>query len=338
MSYDLVLLYFSMLAISSLLKEKKFIYSLALVLIAACSARGLIIITTLMVLNISLRIINKQKNKILTDLLNYIPVVLYILVWSIFHYISTGWLLFSPLRETEHESFSGLSMVIRQFLYSLWKISDFGRIFLLTFIFTFIIALFKKLKFEKKSLTIIILLIIPIAVHCLFIMLFSNPVSHRYFLLIYVFIILSSLYFIQRLNSRVWKPVFYFVFVLALITGNFWLYPQKYGNGWDSSLKVLPYFELDNKMTTFINKSDIKPENVCTLFPLHKNYKYTRLYNYDFCYSDFDKKNSDPCGYFLYSNICNANNHIIETELKNNWLKINEIKMDNIFLVLYKHK
>lgn len=337
MSYDVILLYFSLVAITCMLKEKRILYSVILILVAASSTRGIIIIITLLALNISLRIINKQRGEIFRDLISYIPVIFFFFIWGVIHYFSTGWVLFSPLRETDHESFSGLSMILRQFFYSLWKISDFGRIFLIVFIFTCIILYFRKLKSEKKFMTVTILIIIPVIFSSLFIMMFSNPVSHRYFLLIYVFIILSAIYFIQQLKSRMVQLTIYFVFIVSLFSGNFWLYPQKYGNGWDSSLKILPYFEMENEMKEFVEQNNIDQGEVCTLFPMHKNYRYSHLVNYDFCYSDFDKTDSNNCKYFLYSNICNTDDSEIENHLKNNWTKLKEIKTKHIFLVLYKH-
>ena len=170
-----------------------------------------------------------------------------------------------------------------------------------------------------------------------FMMMLANPISHRYFLIIYILLIVGALYFIQILKSTLLKIVISVFFVAVIISGNFWMYPQKYGNGWDSSLKVLPFFKMEDQMRSFIVKNKINPIDVNASFPLHKNYIYTYLLDEDYKYSDIDKSDIDSCKYFLNSNICNYYNPELLKKIENNWLKISEIRSKNIFLTLYKN-
>lgn len=337
MSYDILLLYFSLLAINSLLKEKRFLYSISLVLIAACSVRGFLMILSLFILNIGFRFLINKKKEILRDLICYIPLIFFVLSWGFYHYKVTGWFLFSPLRESGHESFSQPLMMLRQFIYSFWKILDFGRVFLFAFVIFCASLNYKKMSSDKKFSMILLLLLTTIISTALFVMIFSNPISHRYFLIIYILLIVSALYFVQLIKSRLLKFVLPIFFLIVLVSGNFWVYPQKYGNGWDSSLKVLPFFKMDNNMKTFINNNGIKPSEVFTSFPLQKNYKFTYLLDYDFCYSDIDNTDIASCKYYLSSNICNGYNNKLELALKNNWVKLKEIKSKQLFLTLYKN-
>jgi hypothetical protein len=337
MSYDIILLYFSLLAINSLLKEKRILYAISLVLIAACSSRGLFMIVSLFLVNVIFRVLFNKKNEIFRDLICFMPMILFLLSWGLYHFVFTGWFLISPLRESGHESFSEPIMMFRQFIYAIWKILDFGRIFLFAFVILYASLYYKKMKSDKKFRLIILLFLTTILSTALLIMLFSNPVSHRYFLIIYILLIVSALYFTQLIKSRLLKVVLPVFFLIGLISGNFWMYPQKYGNGWDSSLKVLPFFKMDNNMKSFINDNGIKPSDVFTSFPLHKNFKFTYLLDYDFCYSDIDTTNIDSCKYYLGSNICNGYNNEVELTLKNNWVKLKEIRSKQLFLILYKN-
>ena len=84
------------------------------------------------------------------------------------------------------------------------------------------------------------------------------------------------------------------------------MYPQKYGNGWDSSLKVLPYFELRKELSDFIMSEKIQPEEVGALYPIIQNTKFTELSTENFSFVDLDKVEMQKCKYVIVSNIYNT--------------------------------
>src|SRR3989344_2492238 len=73
-------------------------------------------------------IMNKKIN--LKLLRNYFLSIIVLILWTIYHKQQTGWYLFSPIREGNHEQFSGIGMMLRQFMYVVWKNIDLGGIVL----------------------------------------------------------------------------------------------------------------------------------------------------------------------------------------------------------------
>jgi hypothetical protein len=84
---------------------------------------------------------------------------------------------------------------------------------------------------------------------------------------------------------------------LLLFGGNFIVYPQKYGNAWDTSLKVLPFFKAERQMKAFILNNNINPSEVYTEFPLTVNNRYSYLQE-DFSYSELKTPISAPAPIF----------------------------------------
>ena len=93
----------------------------------------------------------------------------------------------------------------------------------------------------------------------------TNAFGHRYFIVSYIcfnlfaFIILNEFY-----QKR--KIIFTFLF-LGLVTGNFWVYPKSLSHGWNATLGHLPYHSLRLEAIDYLNKKQIKIENVGSFFP-----------------------------------------------------------------------
>ena len=87
----------------------------------------------------------------------------------------------------------------------------------------------------------------------------------------------------------------------CLVTGNLWQYPVKYAQGWDASLRCLPYFNLRNNAINYLNKSDIKIEEVATFFPNIYSNEEINLNNNNSCFAEYDSTNK----YIFLANIYN---------------------------------
>jgi hypothetical protein len=124
-------------------------------------------------------------------------------------------------------------------------------------------------------------------------------------------------------------------FCIFLITGNFWIYPEKYGNGWDCSLKVLPYFEINKNFVNYIESEKIDPKKIATGFPLFNDFKFSYLEPNSFKLTDKNKHPLNEFSYILQSNICNDFTQKEIEELNNNWIFLKEFRKGQIYFKFY---
>lgn len=331
MGYDIIILYFFLLSLNALYNNRTILYSIALIFLCLISIRGIMLASVLFIFDI---ILNKRIDFKL--LRNYFPSIIILLIWAIYHKAQTDWYLFSPIREDNHEQFSGV-MMLRQFIYVLWKNIDLGGIVL------WIIFLFSSFYFFKKTKSpehkeLLRSVLISFFVLTTFMILIKNPIGHKYFLVVFVLLILAVCYFIQQIEKQKVRMTLFTLITVCLIAGNFILYPQRYGNAWDSSLKVIPYFPLEHKMRVYLKIKHIAPESIGTQFPLTNDFHNSTLANNpDNPYADIETNSINNFSYFLYSNIINTNRIEELEEIKKTWVVEKEIKSGMVELILYKN-
>ncbi len=331
MGYDIIILYFFLLSLNALHNNKRILFSIAIIFLCLISIRGIMLASVLFILDF---ILNKKLD--LKFFRVYIPSILILLLWAIYHEQQTGWYLFSPIRENNHEQFSGALMMFRQFMYVVWKNIDLGGIIL------WIIFLFSSFYFFKKPKSsqhkeLLRYVLISFFVMSTFMVLIKNPIGHKYFLVVFALLIVAVCYFIQQIEKLKVRITLFTLIGVCLISGNFILYNQRYGNAWDSSLKIIPYFKIEREMNEYIRKNNIPQNSVGTQFPLTMNLNVSHLSDSTFHYSDIEDANINYFPYFLYSNIINTN-RIEELEsIKKNWVVQKEIKSGMVELILYKN-
>ena len=306
-SMDILIVYFFLLAINSLLEKKLMLFALSLVFLSLLSLRGFLMILPIglyhLLSNFEYKI-NKtvfKINRINSSLIwPYIPAFVSIILWGTYHWHQTGW-AFSPPSRWEHRSLASPERIFRNSIYIIWKMVDFGRIFLWVI---FLFACTKKELFRKISFSWLWLFLC-----CLFFFFISmapltNPIGHRYFMIIYLLLSIGISEIIMSFswNKSIWLST---CSALFLFSGNFILYPEKYGNGWDSSLKCLAFFKLKEQMHVYIENNDIDTHKTGSAFPLRANPSYTHLLDKSYGIGDKDSIPFQNYSYILQSNVCN---------------------------------
>jgi len=127
-------------------------------------------------------------------------------------------------------------------------------------------------------------------------------------------------------------------FAGSLISGNFWLYPERFGNGWDSSLKVLPYFQLKEQMDHYIRNSRIDPQTVGTQFPMIADTRFSDLADQS---RHYENVWSGPIGkydFFLQSNVINTDIPEQIEAVKKEWQLVKILRSGEVYISLYKIK
>jgi len=102
-----------------------------------------------------------------------------------------------------------------------------------------------------------------------------------------------------RLRKIVLIAVSVFVF-----SGNFWIYPEKIAQGWDSTMGHIPYFELREDALKYIQQENIDSRTIGGGFTLHGNTKYIDLKDRNLVLGN---KNDglEKYEYILYTNATN---------------------------------
>jgi hypothetical protein len=179
---------------------------------------------------------------------------------------------------------------------------DFGRIAVLSFIAVCTIYSYKNK--QEISTNIKFLLACSILSTCIITIVSlaaTNTIAHRYFAISYIFIELLALLLLNNFNRN--KKIILFVLMICLATGNLWHYPHKIAQGWDASLKGLPYFALRKDAIHYLDESHIKVENVGTFFPNTFSIDEVSLNGDNRKFVEFDSTNH----YVFYSNAFNLN-------------------------------
>jgi hypothetical protein len=334
MGYDMFMLYFMLLAIRNLIEKKYLWYSLSMVFLSVISVRAVLFIFCLMLFHVLIAFREKEKLRF-SSLLPYLPAAVVLSGWMAWHFYTTGWLFISN-ENSPFRSWNSLPMMMRHLGFMAWKLMDSGRIAIWVFCIALVFIKPRLLKAEKNTSILIALLIVPLMIYGLVLVLLSNPIGHKYFLLTFVALSLLAVYFIQQIGSRKKRLLISLSLLMFLFAGNFIIYPQKYGNAWDTSLKILPYFSAERKMKEFIKTNEIDPKEVYTDFPLTVNDRFSYLKE-DFVYAELKAANIDSYPYVLFSNLLNVADLAPYKKVQDNWQLIYEASYCQVDIVLYKN-
>jgi len=335
MAYDIVLAGAFIWAMIMLLENRRTLYSVLLVLLLLISIRGLYFVLGLFLCDILINYRNIKEN-LYKKITPYFIFFCVLVAWLIYHKMQTGWYLIPDNLENTHRSFLGFEMILKQLVYITWKLLDFGIIIIWISAFLISIVLFKKKLADNKFKQLLSFLLIITLVLSLGMAVLSNPVGHKYFIVVYclVTILAANIFIIFKKQLVKWSILLFLILVLT--AGNFILYPVKLGNGWDCSLKTLPYFSLEKELKSYVLEHNINPSEVYTYFPVYNNHKNSYLQN-DFAYAKADEADVNKCPYFIVSNIYNVQNPDELMKLTKNWLLLKHLRKGQIFLTLYKN-
>ncbi len=245
----------------------------------------------------------------------------------------TGWYLVNPDSAwSEAQGFAGWSGMLRNAGLIAWRILDFGRVALWLPALILLWTQRRQLAGDTRQTAMLALFGIPLLVHGLFFLPFSNPIAHRYLMVV---LVLALPWFAWRLvlldaNRRRLALI---MLVAMLGFGHRWIYPDKTAQGWDASLAHLPYFSLLDQAW----KEIPEPGRVATEFPLYKPLQAIRPGSIQQRES-FRKAGGDWLGseFILYSNIINDIPDATYDVVTQTWPLEREWSQGKVFLRLYR--
>lgn len=299
MGYDILLIGLCFWGIWSVLEGKRWLMAVVVSALVLTHFRGVISVAVIFVADI---LVSKGKNAFNPrKLLAWVPGILLLNAWIILHYSVNGFFLLSGSNEAYIEDI-GFVQWLRNVSYIVWKTLDLGRVFLWGASAVLLILFRKRLAPGDRWL--ILLSLAPVLLH---ILLFSGsmmPVSHRYFMLSEAIVVILFLRVLRFVPVR-WLYISTAGALLLLLSGNFWFYPQRFGNAWDASLIFLPWPDVDEEFHDFLSLSDIPPDNIYAEYPL--TYPRTAMWPGDEGkgFSQFSPGDIHAGEYLFYTNFSN---------------------------------
>lgn len=336
MAYDLILVCFFLMSVNALISGRKAVFAIATTFMVMSSVRGIMLLIALMVIHLLIVFLVREKPFKKHGVFLYVFPLLAWFGWGCWHYFQTGWFAISPAREGNHESFVAPAMMLRQSIYILWKLADFGRIALLLFVAIGFFLAIRKKRFTSVTRKAFIIIISIVIVSIIVMAPFANPIGHRYLLPLIIILPIFFLHLLQFVTRERIRTILIAFAVVALTTGNFWLYPERFGNGWDASLKVIPWFRMEKQITMYVKQSNIKPDEIGTEWPVSISPAIMYLNNEKSWNTDINDLKINTFNYILQTNIINSFHPSSISLLQTSWIKQKEWKYGQVYAVLYK--
>lgn len=337
-SPDTVLVCCFLLGLRGVIYNKFWWKVIAMLGLAMISTRGMMTVMALYIFDV-LRPYLEEKFSIPSftilwkKALPFIPSGIFAIIFLTSHYLETGWIGYhedSPWAwHFQKVDFSGL---LKNIAIVIWRMLDFGRVFLFLIIFVGLLKWRKKKGHWSAPLMQLLLLIGVLAI-CLLptFLLYIGLNSHRYMLPLLISI---SFFAGVLIYSTFEKKKWWFIFgIVALISGNFWIYPDKIAQAWDNSIAYKPYIDLRKQMHDYIKKEGIELSKIGTAFPEVGPLKYKDLSDNK---DGFVHKNMTKQQFILYSNVMNDYSDEEIDELSEHWKVRYALKRMGVKLVLYE--
>lgn len=339
-SPDIPLVFFFLLALNSLIRNQRWYLMIAVLGLFVISLRGVMVSVAILVIDLFINVTYKDFKStffnLLQNSLSYLPGFLIFISFSFYHYYIKGWIGYHD--DSPWASFFekvSLAGVVRNILILGWRLLDFGKVFIWISSLILIVVVWKQFYDDKNAKRISIIFLVTFLSLAGQIIWFNNLVAHRYLLPVFLTFSLLALYLLFSFDSsdRL-KRIISIIWFIGLITGNFWVYPNKVAQGWDSTLAHLPYYNLRSEMIDYLEKNQIDIREVGSDFPMTGAFKYLDLsYNQ----IEFPEKDLQSQQYVLYSNIFNDFSDEQIDELYANWQVVHKIGKCQVFMILYQN-
>lgn len=337
---DIFLVAFFLWAWWSILKENPWTLGIASIGMAMTSTRGMMVVFAFFLFQVMRDWYLEKKPISLKHffyrLLPYIPSGLLALAFLAAHYYYTGWIGYhedSPWAASFERV--GPAGFARNVGLLGWRMLDFGRIVLWIVAFGILLKNWQQKKtWSNFNRELILLGIILLLITTPSMLLHRHLSAHRYLLpIIIVFDVWILILVIETFTKQRAKSFFYSLVVLALITGNLWVYPKTVAQGWDATLAHLPYYQLRNKMLDYIEEEGIPFEQIGTDFPNYAELKIIDLNNDP---RALPFKNFAKHSYIFYSTVYNNFTDEELQALEEEWTIVKRYSKATVEVILYK--
>jgi len=308
MSPDVPLMFFFLMGVNAVLENKRTRLSAAVAFLFLTSMRGMMVATALFAADITKNIFMTDRpghriQLFLKRLVIYLPAILIFLSYNGYHFLVKGWIGFhkdSPWATLfERVPLSGMAYNAGIIV---WRLVDFGRAGI-WILFLYLLLRYGRKIFRNDDIRFqLYLFLLVTALLSLSMVWAKNLLCHRYLLPAYIsFSLLSATILFTSDAGRGFKTAGIAFWMVMLLAGNFWVYPEKIATGWDATLAHLPYYSLRKEAIDYLDKKSIDFNGVQSFFPDISSIDDFDLNGDHRKFSDFDNTSR----YVLYSNVFN---------------------------------
>jgi hypothetical protein len=338
---DMLLLFFVLLGLNSLVKQRSLWYGIALCGMLLTNLRGIYCFLALGIIHILIhrRQLLDHSQKMYRS---YLVAVVIFAMFLIYQYANLGWIVITPNKTySQHREAAGLMRIVKNTAAYAKNMLEYGRLFVWIPMIGMLCYLWivKAVRWSQKTQVLFICLVTFMSLFFIGMVPFSNPMGPRYFMICFV---LANVLFINLLFEIPWftairRNVALSVMALGFITGHLWIYPATIAQGWDSSLAYLNYYPQEEAMFTFIKEHNIPSQEIGTNLPLGNRW-VSLAKNSNEGELQFVEQNLETNTYVLFSNIDNRTSDGEIRALETNWEVVATTSRMGVFLTLYKKK
>ncbi len=336
---DIALVCLYLMALNGIFYRKRWLLAIALCLMSTFSLRGIIAVgllgtTEFLVKMLENSSLKSNSLKSLSFILHrcfsvlqkitpaYLPSIFMVLTWLYYHHEVSGFWVSNPDSPWAADyGFVDFKGWLKNLVVVVWRLLDYGRI-LMWSVAAFLLLQwllkrnnttiegqasgFNTKDFASKFQSLFLFTLLPLIFYLPFITLRQTPILHRYFLPTILLVTILFVFLFAFVKSNKVRNFAFIAAVVALLSGHFWVYPDHIAKGWDASLAYLPYFELNDEATAYIEAQNIPFEAVGSEFPAVNPRKFTHLQETDLGhFVDKDAYEMTDFKYILQSNVMN---------------------------------
>lgn len=247
--------------------------TIGLSLLGICSMRGMMLCAGLFLWDMICKVyIERQSARYLLTWRNMAPYVIGSLPavsFVLWRLLCKGWLIDNPIhpwgQAWDYNTLAEfLCNILRNIIVFGQRITDFGRMVPILVCFVLLVYCKKTKCLSNQDNNLIIFCLTSCSVVAVASLLIHNAMGHNYFTLLYIGIECLLVSFLSHIR---WQKIPYIVSLFALLLGNLIVYPDRFSQGWASSLASLPYWTLRDNVLSYMDANHIQPEQTLCYFP-----------------------------------------------------------------------
>jgi 4-amino-4-deoxy-L-arabinose transferase-like glycosyltransferase len=337
---DMLLLFFVLLGLNSLVKGKSIWYAVAMCGMLLTNLRGIYCFLALAIIHF---IIHRKQLLAHTKKMYkaYLTAVVVATTFFIYQYVDLGWIIVTPNKTyAQHREAAGLMRIIKNTAAFGKNLLEYGRLFVWLPMIGVLLYLWKtkNIRLSKKTQVLLISLVVFMALFFIGMVPFSNPMGPRYFMICFI---LATVLFINLIHELPWftsfRPkVMVGIVGVAFLTGHLWIYPPTIAQGWDSSLAYLNYYPQEETLYAYLIENNIPSQEVGTNLPLGNRWVSLAKDSND-GELQFVEQNLEANAYVLFSNLDNRTSDTDINTLQSSWEVVKHTSRMGVFLTLYKN-
>lgn len=333
-TFDIPQIYFFLWSINSLINKKYRSLSISFCFLVLTSLRGSICGIGVIGFSILTDLRNTRRFSF-KSMVPFLPGLVALVLFLTIFFIEKQWIIHNVISNKWEQSarFVSFQGIMRNIGISAWRLIDYGRIGIwIILLFIIIISIRKKIIFGRFFSTTLSIALCQFVVLLPFVLFSGNPIGHRYFLPVIIFVTISVIYWILIYSK--YKIFIYCVTSIIVLSGYFWIYPDTIAQGWDATPAHWSYYKARNEMLGYLRSKSIPPEKVGSFFPNLATFRLTDLNEDASAFKDADLEKDN---FILFSNVYNLSDDKIDDLFSDKkWIMEKSIKNSGVSVILFR--